>query len=466
MTRTLVALLLLAAGVPAPAQEAREAPQSGTQIQLSFAPVVRRAAPSVVNVYATRVEAAGRSLFDDPVFQRFFGENSPFSRSEPRQRSSLGSGVIVDASGVILTNNHVIEDASDIRVATADGREYETDIVLADPETDLAVLRIRDTGGRTFPSIEFADSEALLVGDLVLAIGNPFGIGQTVTSGIVSALARSGVGVSDFQFFIQTDAAINPGNSGGALVDMAGRLVGINTEIITRSGGSMGVGFAIPANMAKFVANAAITTGAIVRPWVGVTLQAVSSDIADSLGMEAPHGALVAAVAPDSPASRAGIAAGDVIVAFDGQAVGSEGAFGYRLSTKTVGETAHLVLLRGGGEVGVDLLLEPQPATLPGDTVTIEGDTRFAGVTAATITAFLIDEFELAPDATGVVVTGVVDGSPAARMGLRPGDVIVGLNGADMTDANSFEALATSGAGRWNIVLQRGRSILQSSVPG
>ncbi|MEX0627447.1 MAG: PDZ domain-containing protein, partial [Cucumibacter sp.] len=331
---------------------------------------------------------------------------------------------------------------------------------------DLAVLRIRDTGGRTFPSIEFADSEALLVGDLVLAIGNPFGIGQTVTSGIVSALARSGVGVSDFQFFIQTDAAINPGNSGGALVDMAGRLVGINTEIITRSGGSMGVGFAIPANMAKFVANAAITTGAIVRPWVGVTLQAVSSDIADSLGMEAPHGALVAAVAPDSPASRAGIAAGDVIVAFDGQAVGSEGAFGYRLSTKTVGETAHLVLLRGGGEVGVDLLLEPQPATLPGDTVTIEGDTRFAGVTAATITAFLIDEFELAPDATGVVVTGVVDGSPAARMGLRPGDVIVGLNGADMTDANSFEALATSGAGRWNIVLQRGRSILQSSVPG
>ena len=466
MPRLLAAFLFAALASPALAQVDRETPQTGAQVQLSFAPVVRIAAPAVVNVYATRVEEQRRAFFNDPFFQRFFGESSPFFRSQQRQRGALGSGVIVDPSGIIITNNHVIAEATEIRVSTADGREFPTEIVLSDPDTDLAVLRITETGGRTFPAIQFADSESLEVGDLVLAIGNPFGIGQTVTSGIVSALARSGVGVSDFQFFIQTDAAINPGNSGGALVDMSGRLVGINTEIISRSGGSMGVGFAIPANMVRFVSDAAIANGAIIRPWVGITVQPVTTDIADSLGMDAPQGALVTRVTESSPAQRIGIEVGDVILAFDSHPLESEAAFGYRLATKQIGETAHLTLLRDGEEMALDLPLETEPAPPPDALVVIEGRTRFAGATAATLSPGLIDEFNLPEDARGVLITRVEVGSLADSLGLRPGDVIINVNGEDLSDAATFRDIVLRGANRWNLILMRGNTVMRSSVPG
>ncbi|HUV32521.1 MAG TPA: Do family serine endopeptidase [Devosiaceae bacterium] len=469
MTRLAVLTLVILATLtlqPARAQDARVVPQSDAQVRLSYAPVVARAAPAVVNVYATRVEQVRQPLLSDPFFERFFGENSPFSQPRQRMLGSLGSGVIVDPAGVILTNYHVIKDASDIRVSTADGREYRTEVVLSDPDTDLTVLRIADPAGRLFPTIEFADSDDLAVGDLVLAIGNPFGVGQTVTSGIVSALARAGVGVSDFQFFIQTDAAINPGNSGGALIDMTGRLVGINTAIYSRSGGSNGIGFAIPANMARFVASAAESGGEIIRPWVGMTLQGVSSDIADSLGMQAPTGALVVIVTPDSPAARAGVSDGDVIVAFDGHPIEGEGAFGYRLSTKSVGETARLSVLRGGASVEFDLVLVEQPPRPPDEIVTISGQTRFAGASAATVSPHLIEQFGLAQDTVGVVVTAVAEGSPAAVLGLRPGDVLMSLNAVQLTTAADFQRVASSGAGRWQIIFRRGGRILRSSVPG
>ena len=293
--------VLFAACLPASAvaQERRVPMQS--ELRLSYAPVVQQVAPAVVNVYAAKVVQNRNPLLDDPIFRRFFGVPGGLGNQVQR---SLGSGVIVDAGGLIVTNNHVIEGADEVKVSLADKREFEASLVLKDPRTDLAILQIKD-GRERFPVLEFADSDALQVGDVVLAIGNPFGVGQTVTHGIVSALARTQVGVSDYQFFIQTDAAINPGNSGGALVDMTGKLVGINTAIFSRSGGSQGVGFAIPANMVKVVVASAKTGGkAVARPWLGAKLQAVTADIADSMGLKRPSGALIANVAPDCPAQH------------------------------------------------------------------------------------------------------------------------------------------------------------------
>src|SRR6187200_3429693 len=296
--------VLFAACLPASAvaQERRVPMQS--ELRLSYAPVVQQVAPAVVNVYAAKVVQNRNPLLDDPIFRRFFGVPGGLGNQVQR---SLGSGVIVDAGGLIVTNNHVIEGADEVKVSLADKREFEASLVLKDPRTDLAILRIKD-GRERFPVLDFADSDALQVGDVVLAIGNPFGVGQTVTHGIVSALARTQVGVSDYQFFIQTDAAINPGNSGGALVDMTGKLVGINTAIFSRSGGSQGVGFAIPANMVQVVvASARSGGGAVKRPWLGAKLQAVTPDLADRFDLKRPAGAVVTNVAAASPAARAGI---------------------------------------------------------------------------------------------------------------------------------------------------------------
>jgi Do/DeqQ family serine protease len=300
----------------AAAQE-RAVPASPDQLRLSYAPVARRVSPSVVNVYAAKTVTARNPLLDDPLFRRFFG--GPGGPGGPQVQRSLGSGVIVDANGLVVTNFHVIEGASEIKVSLADKREFEAEIVLKDARSDLAVLRLLDTKEK-FPAIELGDSDALQVGDVVLAIGNPFGVGQTVTHGIVSALARTQVGITDYQFFIQTDAAINPGNSGGALVDLGGRLIGVNTAIFSRSGGSQGIGFAVPVNMVRVVvASAKAGGGSVLRPWLGAKLQALTTEIADNLGLKRPAGALVAGVASGSPAARGGLRTGDVIVSIDGQ---------------------------------------------------------------------------------------------------------------------------------------------------
>src|SRR5437870_6306415 len=377
------AILMLASLAPLglAAQEhggARRVPSSPTELRLSYAPVVQRAAPAVVNVYAAKTVAVRNPLFDDPIFRRFFGvPGAPGGQGDPVQRS-LGSGVPVDPAGLIVTNSHVIEGADQVKVSLADKREFEAEMVLKDSRSDLAILRIKAQNER-FPALELADSDALEVGDVVLAIGNPFAVGQTVTHGIVSALARTEVGITDYQFFIQTDAAINPGNSGGALVDLGGRLVGINTAIFSRTGGSQGIGFAIPANMVKVVVASAKSGGSIVqRPWLGARLQAVTPEIAEGLGLKRPSGALIASVTPTSPAARAGLKTSDLIVAIDGQPVEDANAFDYRFATKPIGGSARLGIVRGGKELALNVVLEAAPDT-PHEELVIEASSPFQG---------------------------------------------------------------------------------------
>ena len=457
-------LAITATANAAESQPTREVPPSRAAVQMSFAPIVKSVTPSVVNVYATTISQRATSPFlNDPFFQQFFGD-SPFMQGRPQKSQSLGSGVIIDPSGVILTNNHVIEGATDIRVATTDGQEYAVDLVLDDPKTDLAVLRVKDAKGASFPALQFADSDQLEVGDLVLAIGNPFGVGQTVTSGIVSALARTGVESDNYEFFIQTDAAINPGNSGGALVDLAGRLVGVNTAIVSRSGGSVGIGFAIPANMAKLVAETGIAGGALVRPWFGARLQSVTADLADSLGIGLARGALISELAPGGPAERAGFADGDVIVAVDGFAIQQPSALDFRLATKPVGGSAEIEFFRNGETKKTTITLEAAPSA--GDPVTISGNTRFAGTTVATVTAALAQELGLPFDTKGVLVREVARNSPADELGIRTGDLILNLNGTDITDAESFRTTANARPDRWRVVLQRGGRIIRAEVNG
>src|SRR5216683_4016952 len=321
----------LLGGLPCAVAQDRRVPASPAEVKLSYAPIVQRVQPAVVNVYAAKMVQNRNPLLDDPIFRRFFGV--PGQQPEQMQRS-LGSGVMVDPSGLVVTNNHVIEGADQVKVSLSDKREFEAEIVLKDSRSDLAVLRLKAHNER-FPALEFADSDALAVGDLVLAIGNPFAVGQTVTHGIVSAVARTQVGITDYQFFIQTDAAINPGNSGGALVDLGGRLVGINTAIFSRSGGSQGIGFAIPVNMVRAVVASARSGGSVVkRPWLGAKLQAVTPDIAEGLGLKRPAGALIASVSASSPAGRAGLKTSDLIFTMDGQTIEDPNAFDYRFATK------------------------------------------------------------------------------------------------------------------------------------
>jgi Do/DeqQ family serine protease len=379
--------------VPAACAQERLAPQTRADLVASFAPVAKKAQPAVVNVFASRVERApANPFFDDPIFRRFFGEGGGAPGRNMAQ--SLGSGVIVDQSGLVVTNNHVIEGMTDVKVALADKREVPAKILLRDPRTDLAVLKLTDVG--PFATMDLGDSDALEVGDLVLAIGNPFGVGQTVTQGIISALARTQVGISDYGFFIQTDAAINPGNSGGPLVDMNSRVVGINSAIFSKSGGSVGIGFAIPVNMVKIVVAAAKGGGKLVkRPWLGATLQILSKEIADNLGLERASGALLADIDPKGPAAEAGLKRGDVIVSVDGLAADDPESVGYRLATKPLGGQAALGVIRGSKKIVASMRLASAPETPPRDPVKIGGETPFSGATVINLSPAVIEEMSV-----------------------------------------------------------------------
>jgi Do/DeqQ family serine protease len=444
----LAALALTAASVSA--QERRVPTQD--ELRLSYAPVVKRVAPAVVNVYAAKVVQRRNPLFDDPIFRRFFG--APGEGRSSVQRS-LGSGVIVDPSGLVITNVHVIDGADEVKVALQDKREFEAKIVLKDKRSDLAVLQIKDAQER-FPSLQFANSDALEVGDVVLAIGNPFGVGQTVTHGIVSALARTQVGITDYQFFIQTDAAINPGNSGGALVDLAGKLVGINTAIFSRSGGSQGVGFAIPSNMVRVVVASARNGGhAVKRPWLGAKLQPVTPDIADGLGLKRPAGALIASVAPKGPAAQAGLKPGDLIVAVDGQPVDDPHAFDYRFATQPLGGTAKLGVLRGGHDMTATVALRVAP-DIPREEITIRARSPFSGAKVANLSPALADELQLENADHGVVILDVANGSYASNLGFRRGDIILTVNDRKIDNTHELDRVAQSSNRTWRIVLRRG----------
>ena len=445
-----VALFAAGLSASAVAQERRVPTQS--ELRLSYAPVVQHVAPAVVNVYAAKVVQNRNPLLDDPIFRRFFGV--PGGPGGNQVQRSLGSGVIVDASGLIVTNNHVIEGADEVKVSLADKREFEASLVLKDPRTDLAILRIKD-GRERFPVLDFADSDALQVGDVVLAIGNPFGVGQTVTHGIVSALARTQVGVSDYQFFIQTDAAVNPGNSGGALVDLTGKLVGINTAIFSRSGGSQGVGFAIPANMVKVVVASAKSGGkAVARPWLGAKLQVVTADIADSMGLKRPSGALIANVVPNSPAARALLKPGDLIVSVDGQDVEDPNAFDYRFATKPIGGSARLGIVRGGREQTVTVALQIAPE-MPREEIVIRSRSPFSGVKIANLSPALVDELQVRNADEGVVVVDVDNGSYASNLGFQRGDVIQEVNGERVSTTHDLERLSKAQNRAWRIVIVR-----------
>jgi serine protease Do len=452
---------------PALAQQ-RAVPESAAAMKQSFAPVVKRAAPAVVNVYVRhRVEQMVSPFFDDPFFGRLFGER--FGIPRERIQNSLGSGVLVATDGVVVTNNHVIQGSGDteITVALADGREFPAKLILKDEQTDLAVLRVETTESVQFPSIEFSDSDSLEVGDLVLAIGDPFGVGQTVTSGIVSALARTQVGISDYQFFIQTDAAINPGNSGGALVDMDGRLVGINTAIFSKSGGSHGIGFAIPSNMVRLVVQSALKGGKVQRPWLGASLQAVTPDIAESLGLATPSGALVAKIHARGPAARAGLRAGDVVVSVDDKPVQNPQAFQYRFVTKGIGGVAELGVLRKGQRVKTTITLVAPVEDPPRDARDLQGRHPLTGCKVANLSPAVAQELGMEDDSReGVVVLEVKDKTPAARFGVRRGDVIVGINDEKVKSVEQLVGALQVADGGWRLSVERGGKVYTLSIQG
>jgi Do/DeqQ family serine protease len=464
MRMVLVSLSILTLlGPAAVAAQTRTSPESRREVQLSFAPVVKKVAPGVVNVYGARVERSQQSNMDD-FFRRFLGEEGSGAPRERMQRS-LGSGVIVDPSGLVVTNHHVIENMTEVKVALPDRREFEAEIVLRDPRTDLAVLKLNGASG--LPAVEFGDSEALQVGDLVLAIGNPFGVGQTVTQGIVSALARTQVGITDYQFFIQTDAAINPGNSGGALVDTAGRVIGINTAIFSRSGGSHGIGFAIPASMARSVVESAKGGARTVRrPWLGARLQGVDRDLAESIGLERPQGVLVAAVYAKGPAEEAGLRRNDVIVELDGQSIDDPDAFGYRFALKGLGGETGLTVMRGGKRTTVQVKLQTPPETRPRDPVKVRSRSPLAGVTAVNLSPAVADELQLEVGSDGVVIAEVDEGSAASRVGFRKGDLILAINGERVTASKDVERLIRGGGQMWRITINRGGQVLTSVLGG
>jgi Do/DeqQ family serine protease len=463
--RALATVVLLSAfGLSGAGAQTRVPPESKTQVQLSFAPVVRQTSPAVVNVYGSRVERRQRNAYLDDFFERYFGGGGPGMPPE-RSQTTLGSGVIVDASGLVITNNHVIENMTEVKVALADRREFEAQIVLRDPRTDLAVLKLK--GASTLQVLELGDSEALQVGDFVLAIGNPFGVGQTVTQGIVSALARTQVGVSDYQFFIQTDAAINPGNSGGALVDMSGRLVGINTAIFSRSGGSHGIGFAIPSTMVRAVIESARDGSRIVRrPWLGARLQAVDGEIATSLGLERPTGVLVTSVYDKGPAALAGIKRGDAILEVDGQAVENPEAFGYRYILKGIEGRTSLTVLRDGQRMPMQVQLLTPPETRPRDPVSGRARTPFAGATLVNVSPAVADELQIDVSQDGIVMSDVEDTGIAARVGFQKGYLILAVNGQRLATTKDIERIMRNGGGYWEISVNRGGRVFTMALGG
>jgi Do/DeqQ family serine protease len=462
----ILALLFIASigHEPQASAQERRVPTSTNEVRLSYAPVVQRVTPGVVNVYAARAVVNRNPFMDDPIFRRFFGMPNGQTPNEQLQRS-LGSGVLVDSSGLVVTNNHVIEGADVVKVSLADKREFDAEIVLKDQRSDLAVLRLKSQGER-FAAIDFADSDALQVGDIVLAIGNPFGVGQTVTHGIVSAVARTQVGITDYQFFIQTDAAINPGNSGGALVDLNGKLAGINTAIYSRSGGSQGIGFAIPGNMVKVVVASARTGGTSVRrPWLGARLQPVTPEIAESLGLKRPTGALVASITTGSAAARGGLKAGDLITAVDGQAVDDPNAFDYRFATKSLGGTARLGIIRGGKDTAVTVVLETAPDAAH-DELVIGARSPFTGARVSNISPALADELRIDPGSEGVVVLDVVNNSPAQSFGFRKGDIVLSVNNAKINKTRDLERATSQQSRVWRITIMRGGQQMSVTLSG
>ncbi|MEP4037702.1 trypsin-like peptidase domain-containing protein [Pseudophaeobacter sp.] len=439
----------------APAQQARaetRVPQSQAEISLGFAPLVKQAAPAVVNIYAKIVrQAQQRSPFmNDPFFDDFFRN---FSNPRPRVESSLGSGVILSEDGIVVSNYHVVAMATEIRVVTTDKREYEARVVLADQASDLAILQLEEVSG--LPYLNLRNSDQVEVGELALAIGNPFGVGQTVSSGIVSGLARSGTASGEgFGYYIQTDAPINPGNSGGALIDVNGDLIGINTRILSRSGGSNGIGFAIPANLVReFVKQARAGSEGFQRPWAGMAGQPVDADLAGSLGMELPEGMVISELHPQSPFAKAGFEVGDVITEVDGEVVNSPSEMVFRMSVAGLDGTSMVTRLRGEDRETLVVEMFTAPNDPPARSVVMNDKSVLPGLTVGLINPVVIVRLQLSLSATGVAV---LDPGPyAARAGVRAGDILLAINGEVVSASEDVPAMLESAGRRLRFDLNR-----------
>ena len=427
-----------------PANADTRVPQSRAEISLGFAPLVRQATPAVVNIYAKRVVAERVSPFrNDPFFGNLFRD---FGETRPRVQNSLGSGVILSAEGLVVSNYHVVGQATDIRVVLSDRREFGAQVVLADESADLAILQLQGAGA--LPFLPLRNSDTVEVGELALAIGNPFGVGQTVSSGIISGLARSGVmpGSNGRGYFIQTDAAINPGNSGGALIDVNGALIGVNTSILTRSGGSNGIGFAIPANLvAEFMRQAKAGQSRFMRPWAGLQGQAVDVDIAASMGADVPEGVLIVDLHPQSPFAMAGFAVGDIVTAVDGQPVNTPPEMMFRMSVAGLGQGADITRLRDGALRTITVTMATAPETPARDSRRLGDASALPGLVLETINPGVIAEFGLPLHASGALVAQ--PGPLGARLGVQPGDIVVQANGQAVANSASLaQVLAQRGA--------------------
>jgi len=460
-------LALVSATLPGYAQEQKVVPRSKADMGFSFAPVVKRAAPAVVNIYTrsqVTVQENASPFMNDPFFRQFFGHNFAFpGRTKEQIVSSLGSGVIINSKGFIVTSHHVIRDAQQIKVILSNKEEFDAKVVVKDPQSDLAFLKIETD--EPLPYIEMSNSDTLEVGDLVLAIGNPFGVGQTVTNGIISALARKAAGVSDYQFFIQTDAAINPGNSGGALVTMDGKLAGINTAIYSKTGGSQGIGFAIPANMIRSLLTSKVEGGRIIHPWLGIAVQPVTHEMADSIGLKSVQGVIVRKIYPDSPADKSGVKVGDVVLTLNDAGISSEQDLQYRLALSRIGMASKVKLVRGGAEQEMDIVLAAPPETPARDLRKLEGFNPFNGLTVANLSPALAVELGMDDDvARGVTVVEVGKVKQSITVGWRRGDILLEINGTRITDTAQLEKLVKTIDHGWKIVYARGGKIMSLTV--
>lgn len=456
--RNLALTCAMALPLIAAAETQPQVPQSQAELSLSFAPVVKQAAPAVVNIYATVVIEARENPFSgDPFFERLF---EGMGRSVPRVENALGSGVIVGSDGLVVSNYHVVGQATEIRVELSDRREYRAHVLLADQDSDLAVLKLE--GAEGLPALPLRNSDEVEVGELVLAIGNPFGVGQTVSSGIVSGLGRSTLAIGEGRgYFIQTDAAINPGNSGGALVDVAGRLIGINTAILTRSGGSNGIGFAIPSNLVQnFVEQAAAGGTRFQRPWAGVQGQGMDAAMAEAMGLPRPEGVVISDLHPESPFRKAGIAVGDVILSLNEEPTDSPQEVIFRLAAIGIGKAVKVVYLHDGAAQEAQLQLSAPPDRPAREARKLGDDSVLQGAEVARLNPAVAAELDLATvPADGVVVTAAR--GFAARVGLRAGDVVHAVNGVEVGSTADLARLTEPTQRRWAIeVLREGQAIL------
>lgn len=427
------------------------------ETEKAFVEISKRVTPAVVNISTTKTmkgmeRGPFSPFFQDPFFRRFFGDEYFNEHQMPRKRKeqSLGSGVIVSDDGYIVTNNHVVEGADEIKVVLSDRKEFVGKVVGADPKTDLAIVKIKANG---LPAIVWGDSDQIEVGEFVLAIGSPFGLNQTVTSGIISAKGRANVGIADYEDFIQTDAAINPGNSGGALVNIRGELIGINTAIFTRSGGYMGIGFAVPSNMAKSVMDSLVKEGKVTRGWLGVYIQDITPELAKQFKLGTNTGALVSDVMEGSPADRAGLQRGDVILQYNGKEVENNSHLRNLVAQTTVGKTIDVKIIRDGRTESVKVVIGELPAEVAkGETGEGGSGGIFQGVKVQGLTSEFRERLDIPDKIKGVVITGIDADSPAEEYGIKAGDVIMQINRKDVKTVKDFNRISDE--------IKQGESIL------